>query len=369
MIPETAKIIALDQFDLLIQNLSREQYRLAGPVLRNGAITCDYFSDVSELPQGWRDVQQASSYRLVRRDDAMRFGFVVGPQSWKKLLYPPEISIWNAQRTRTGFKLDSPQTDALKTAFVGVRPCELHAILSLDSVFTSGSFQDPAYRSRREGTFILAVNCTEPGANCFCASMGTGPKAAAGFDLSLTEILNENRHYFVVEVGSEKGAQLLTSVEAIEANEKELQQAEKSLAWAVDLMGKTIKINGLKESLQSRPEHPEWDRVGVRCLACGNCTLVCPTCFCTTVEDHTDLTGGTAERIRKWDSCFTSDFSYIFGGCVRTTTMSRYRQWLTHKLANWGDQFPTHGCVGCGRCITWCPVGIDITEEAKIIQK
>jgi sulfhydrogenase subunit beta (sulfur reductase) len=133
-------------------------------------------------------------------------------------------------------------------------------------------------------------------------------------------------------------------------------------------MGRQMDTNGLKELLQGNPTHKQWDDVAARCLTCANCTMVCPTCFCTTVEDHTDLTGQTAERVRRWDSCFTLDFSYIHGGSVRTETKSRYRQWMTHKLASWIDQFGTSGCVGCGRCITWCPVGIDITAEVAAIR-
>jgi Fe-S oxidoreductase len=96
--------------------------------------------------------------------------------------------------------------------------------------------------------------------------------------------------------------------------------------------------------------------------------MVCPTCFCTTVEDVSDVTGDHAERWRRWDSCFTLGFSYIHGGSIRNSGKARYRQWMTHKLASWIDQFGTSGCVGCGRCITWCPVGIDITEEARAIR-
>ena len=124
----------------------------------------------------------------------------------------------------------------------------------------------------------------------------------------------------------------------------------------------------IKELLYRNLEHPRWEDVARRCLSCTNCTLVCPTCFCTTVEDATDLSGGHAERRRRWDSCFSMDFSYIHGGYIRPSVKARYRQWMTHKLATWIDQFGTSGCVGCGRCITWCPVGIDITAEVKAIR-
>jgi ferredoxin len=119
--------------------------------------------------------------------------------------------------------------------------------------------------------------------------------------------------------------------------------------------------------LKANLEHPRWTEVAKRCLACTNCTLVCPTCFCSTVEDVTDLGGDQIGRERRWDSCFTLEFSYIHGGSVRRDGASRYRQWLTHKLAHWHDQFGSSGCVGCGRCISWCPVGIDITEEVAAI--
>jgi sulfhydrogenase subunit beta (sulfur reductase) len=133
-------------------------------------------------------------------------------------------------------------------------------------------------------------------------------------------------------------------------------------------MGRTMDTKGIKELLYRNYENPRWDDVAKRCLTCGNCTMVCPTCFCTTVEDITDLTGEHVERWRKLDSCFTMDFSYIHGGSVRSSPRARYRQWMTHKLATWIDQFGTSGCVGCGRCITWCPVGIDITEETGAIR-
>jgi formate hydrogenlyase subunit 6/NADH:ubiquinone oxidoreductase subunit I len=244
----------------------------------------------------------------------------------------------------------------------------LHAIAVQDKVFMNGKYVDPVYKSRRENIFIVAVNCGQAGGACFCVSMNTGPQATSGFDLALTEVLQNDRHYFVVEVGSEQGAAILRDVPHQTASEAEKAVVEKIVANTTAQMGRSLNTIGIKDLLYRNAEHPRWDEVATRCLSCANCTMVCPTCFCTTVEDVTDLTGEHAERWRKWGSCFTMDFSYIHGGSVRPSVKARYRQWLTHKLASWIDQFGVSGCVGCGRCITWCPAGIDITEEVRAIR-
>jgi len=132
-------------------------------------------------------------------------------------------------------------------------------------------------------------------------------------------------------------------------------------------MGRQVDTSGLKELLYQSYDHPRWDEVASRCLTCANCTMVCPTCFCTTTEDVTDLTVGHAERWQRWDSCFDPDFSYLHGGPVRRSGAARYRHWLTHKLGTWHEQFGSSGCVGCGRCIVWCPVGIDLTAEVAAL--
>lgn len=199
--------------------------------------------------------------------------------------------------------------------------------------------------------------------------MNTGPAAISGFDLVLTEIIDKDKHYFLFESGSDTGAQILSKIPHKEAGENDLKAKAKAIEKAKSQMGRTLNTQGLADLLQDKFDHPNWQKIAARCLTCGNCTMVCPTCFCTTTEDTTDLTGSLAIRSRKWDSCFTMDFSYIAGGSVRASAMSRYRQWMTHKLANWHDQFGMSGCVGCGRCITWCPAGIDITEEARIFRE
>jgi len=320
------------------------------------------------LTVGPPDRQEAGSYRLERREDEARFGYAVGPHSWKKYLFPPRIRMWSASRNGNGApRVEEEPLDETPLAFIGVRACELHAIEIQDRVFVGGRYVDRDYAARRDGAFLVAVNCFEPGGTCFCTSMGTGPEVQSGHDLALTELL-AGEHRFLVAAGSDRGAEVLAELEGRPPREDDFTAAASSLELAEQRMGRTMETFDLRDLLARNLEHPRWDDVANRCLTCGNCTLACPTCFCSTVEDTTDLTGAEAERWRVWDTCFSVDYSYIHGGSIRPSGRSRYRQWMTHKLGTWHDQFGSSGCVGCGRCITWCPVGIDITEEVAAIR-
>lgn len=353
----------------LIDALGRMGYRVVGPTLRDEAIIYDDLAGIADLPAGWTDHQEAGRYALRRRDDDALFGYAVGPHSWKQFLHPPKETLWTARREDDGtMAISSPEGPPAKFAFIGVRACEIHAIAIQDRVLCEGPYPDAAYAARRQEAFIVAVNCGQAGGTCFCVSMGTGPKVEAGFDLALTELIDEEGHRFLVEIGSDAGARLIENVAHEAASDAQVAAAAAIVERTAGEMGRKLDTSGLKELLQGNLDHARWDDVAERCLACGNCTMVCPTCFCTTVEDRGDLMNTSAERVRKWDSCFTLDFSFIHGGSARNSARSRYRQWMTHKLANWIDQFGTSGCVGCGRCITWCPVGIDLTEEAAAIR-
>ena len=353
----------------LLDALREAGYRLIGPRLSDAAIVYDTLERVEDLPAGWTERQEGGSYRLERRGDEALFGYAVGPHAWKRFLHEPRLSLWRARRAGTGFRVEAASDQTQRYAILGVRACELHAIAIQDRVLIGDRYPDPAYRLRREGAFIVALNCSKAGGTCFCASMHTGPRAESGFDLALTEVLRGQDHFFVVEVGSEAGAKLLAALPCREAGPGELAAADAVVARTAAGMGRELQTEGLPELLLRNLEHPRWDEVAQRCLSCGNCTMVCPTCFCTSVEDLTDLSGESAERVRRWDSCFTAAFSHLHGGSVRASAKSRYRQWMTHKLATWVDQFGSSGCVGCGRCITWCPVGIDLTEEARAIRQ
>lgn len=358
-----------EQFEQLLAALLERGYEVIGPTVRDKAIVYDTLTSMADLPIGYTDEQDGGTYRLKRRADGALFGYAVGPHSWKKFLHPPAVRLWQARRQDDGFHFLPEDHSSSKYAFIGVRSCELHAIAIQDRVLMGSGYTDPVYQSRREKLFIVAVNCGQAGGTCFCTSMQTGPKATFGYDLALTEILDAGAHYFVAQVGTELGAEVLGTLASHEADLQERQRAEQIVANTARQMGRHMDVAPIeiKDLLRRNLEHPRWNDVAKRCLTCTNCTMVCPTCFCTNVEDTTDLAGEQTERIRTWDSCFTMDFSYIAGGSIRSSVRSRYRQWMTHKLSTWYDQFGTSGCVGCGRCITWCPVGIDITEEVHAI--
>jgi formate hydrogenlyase subunit 6/NADH:ubiquinone oxidoreductase subunit I len=325
---------------------------------------------VEDLPRGWTDRQAPAHYSLEQRNDEALFGFVIGPVSWKKFLFPPHVRLFSAQKTAKGFEIvdGGQESPAPRLAFLGIRSCELHALAIHDKIFARGRFADPTYTSIRSQLFIVAVQCTEPGGNCFCVSQNTGPRAESGFDLALTEVLDAGSHYFAIEAGTAAGEEVLGALPHHPASDGEEHAARAASARAVDAVTKSLQSDNLRQIFAATFDHPAWDDVAKRCLACANCTMVCPTCFCSTVEDSTDLAGTRAERVRRWDSCYTMDFARVAGGNNRPSTRARYRQWITHKFSYWNDQFGVSGCVGCGRCITWCPVGIDITAEVERIR-
>ena len=364
--------------DELHNVLKSDGYQVIGPRVTGDAIVLGELESASELPFGWGVTLSPGGYRLRQRADTAAFAHSAGPQSWKQFLHPPRERLWSGRREGDGFAPDPAPPPPPKMAFVGVRPCDLRAIQIQDQILGAPSHPDSAYAARRAGIFIVAVNCTEPGEACFCTSMGTGPAAGPGYDLLLTELAGSDQHSFddhsfddhsfIVETGSPAGAAVLARLPVRSAEPAALSNARAAVADAAGQMGRTMEASGLRDLLAGSHGAARWDDVASRCLTCGNCTMACPTCFCTTVEDVTDLSGEHAERWQSWASCYGLDFSYLHGGPVRSSSVSRYRQWLTHKLGTWHDQFGSSGCVGCGRCIVWCPVGIDLTEEVAALR-
>jgi sulfhydrogenase subunit beta (sulfur reductase) len=365
----TPVAVPIGALDALIRTLRADGYRVLGPTIRDGAIVHGDLAGSDDLPRGWTDEQAPGSYGLQRREDDARFGYAAGATSPKSELFPARQRLWTATSEGDAtFEVTEEPHEPVRLAFVGVRACELAAIDIQDRVFLRGRYEDEVYAANRADVLLIAVECGSPGGTCFCASMGTGPSVDGGADLVLTELL-DGEHRLLARAVTDAGAALLDRIEHRPATEEDVAARDDVLAAAAASMGRTLETDGLHDLLLGNLEHPRWDDAASRCLACTNCTLVCPTCFCSTVEDTTDLTGEHAFRDRRWDSCFGLEFSHAGPASVRTSTKARYRQWMTHKLATWIDQFGTSGCVGCGRCITWCPVGIDITEEAAAIRR
>ncbi len=365
-----AAVLPRDGLEALFAELARQGYEVRGPTLRDGTIVHAPITGSTDLPHGVGDEQRPGHYRTTDRADGALFGYAVGPTSAKRELFPPRQPLWSAVSVGDAdFEIIEAERVSPRVALFGLRPCELAAIAVQDRVLLHGAVVDEVYTANRADVLLIGVECGDPAATCFCTSMGTGPGTDQGADLLLTELL-DGEHRFLVRAPTAAGQAIIDALDATTAVTEEDRTARAAvLEEATERIERHLDTEEVHDLLLGNLEHPRWDDIAQRCLACGNCTLVCPTCFCTTVEDTTDLAGTTANRERRWDSCFSLDFTHTGPASVRNTTRARYRQWLTHKLATWIDQFDTSGCVGCGRCITWCPVGIDLTAEVATIQR
>jgi ferredoxin len=337
----TSQVLDLAGLRSLIEVLHERGYAVIAPTVRDGAIVHAEIDSIDDLPRGRGDAQQPGRYELTNRGDDTLFGYAAVAQSWKSWLFPARQLMWRGHRDDDGFHIDTGD-EPPPYAFLGVRSCDLHAIAVQDRILADRPVADADYVAKRRRCFIVAVACAVPGGTCFCASMGTGPTPDRGYDLTLTELV-EGGHRFMVQAGSDEGQAVLAAIAHQTATSADAAEAAQQEQQSISRMGRHMDPTGLRDLLFAKVDSPHWDEVASRCLACGNCTLVCPTCFCTSVEDVSDLDNTDTEHWRVWDSCYSNDFSYLHGGSVRTTIKSRYRQWLTHKLASWHDQFGTSG--------------------------
>jgi ferredoxin len=364
---EVGATVALpkEELDDLFATLRQAGYQTLGPNVKEGAIIYAEIARAVDLPLGYVNQQEAGMYRLISTGHDNFFDATPGPHTWKQFFFPPRSTLFKLSKEDGLWKTQFPSDHPASLALIGVRPCELAAIQVQDRVFLRDDWNDPIYRRRRESAFILAVECLKPCDTCFCASMGTGPGVETGFDLRFTEL----EDVFLVKIGSEAGRMMTTNLKWQPASAFWLTSAQKELDKARHSMRRSMPDpEGLPKLLLNNLEANHWAKVGERCMSCANCTLVCPTCFCWDAQDVNDLQGQTVQRERVWDSCFNPEYSHVFGGNSRPNTRARYRQWLTHKLGSWVQQFGVSGCVGCGRCITWCPAGIDITAEVAALR-
>lgn len=308
------------------------------------------FSAVDSISKGRHDYYTA---------DAM--------SSAKQFVYPPYDDYLRII-DKDHLEVEELLPDVEPTLIFGIKACDMAAIKILDRIFLTSPFINQSYAIRRQNTVLAVINCLGAGSQCFCASMGTGPfaKVDSGADLVLTRI-DES---WLVEGFTLKGQGFLDQLNDARPSKSDIinkyDQAEQS---ALAAFSKKLDTTGLVELLAETTDHPVYKDTAInRCLGCTNCTMVCPTCFCFDFKDMTGIGSSTTTRRRHWDSCQELHFSDISHGSFRQTRKARLRQFVTHKLSTWVKQYQTFGCVGCGRCMTWCPSHIDLTEIAKTIQ-
>ena len=356
-------------FRRFLDTLLADFDEVIGPTVESSAVRLRPLTSIDDLPTGVVDEQEAGTYRVRHTDTPLHFSHGVGPDSMKSVVHPARSPVWTMRWRDGSLVVDPALVPRRTTAVIGAKPCDLRALAVLERTQTDGPHADPGFVARREGLFLVAVDCTHPAATCFCGTLGEGPAADRGFDIALTELIapeSETAEY-VVRAGTDAGRALIDRLGLSAASSALLARAEAELRRADRALLRELPANAA--DVVGDSEHPHWQVVADRCLACGNCTAVCPTCFCTDMEDRVEIDGASSRRTRVWDTCFSQEYSHLGAGAHRSSAMSRYRQWLTHKLGTWHEQFGESGCVGCGRCVTWCPVGIDLTAEVESLSR
>jgi len=364
------QFFAQDDLQKLINTVLAQGYECIGPQVRDGTIIYDTLTSVEQLPRGVSDLQSAGSYTLENSSRSKYFDWANGPQAIKPLLFTPREELWKSKRSDAGhITFSSAPVDSKPKAIIAARACDIAAMQLQDQHFLQQQFVDSGYKTRRENLLTIAVNCGHPAQTCFCHSTGDGPFIEKAVEQDTDIVLTELEHGFLIKAHTTAGKKLLSLLslqKASPAQKEEFQQIKANSARQT----RALPDGDIKNSLSNAMDDSAWEKIATECLSCGNCTSVCPTCFCHSENELSSVDGNSSSHYREWDSCFTQGHSYIHGITIRPDTSQRYRQWLSHKFSSWIDQYGRSGCVGCGRCISWCPVGIDVLESInQIIEK
>jgi ferredoxin len=315
----------------------------------------------------WAPVKKEDNvlFAPLGSDDEPFFAYLNSKNAPKNIFFPHTETMMKYTRTPQGMVFSSEVNEAGQSVLFGVRPCDAHSFVVLDKLFDQEKYKDQYYIAKRQNTTVITLACVKPPyATCFCTSVDGEPVSSEGADILLTDIGDE----YLVELVTEKGAKLAGYFGDTKADAPAEAKKAELAAKAKEAIKSKVPAHEVKPILDKNFDHPFWDTIHAKCLACGTCTYLCPTCHCFDISD--EVVGSDGIRLRSWDSCmfplFTKETS---GHNPRPSQKERWRQRTMHKFKYYIDMFNTIGCVGCGRCVMYCPVNLDIRKVVEDISK
>jgi len=280
----------------------------------------------------------------------------------KKYFFKPVDVMFNFCPEK-GYEVPIEEADK-KYVIFGVHPCDIHGLKILDLVF-GGRYADTYYLTRRGKAAIIGLDCIADDL-CFCRSTGTD-FVDSGFDLFLSDIDNS----YLVRVGTSLGDDIVRAADTLfhEVDKEDRDAYKRKSIQRRESFRTEIQLQDLPEIIDLEYENEVWQEVGRKCLSCGTCSMVCPTCYCYAVFDGLKLDASSGQRKRRWDSCLFKDYALVAGGHnFRAERASRVKNRYFHKQRGFVSQYGRPSCVGCGRCKAHCPAGIDIVDVVTALR-
>jgi ferredoxin len=338
-----AMILEKDKIGDIIETLSKD-HNVFAPIVQGGVVM---FSEV-----GVGDTIELERFSRT---------------SAKSMFFPQTEVMLRFKMGKEG-KVEGPEREDRGTAIVGLRACDGRSFEIMDKVF-GGDIDDPYWSQKRENSILIGMTCNKPGPNCFCPSVGGGPFYTTGMDVMLSDLGDK----FYAEIVTEKGRKFIEDNKALftPAEDGDKQKKEELASKAEDGFKRQVDISDLGQKLENIFEDDYWAEAAAKCFGCGICTFLCPTCHCFDIQDETLC--NDVKRVRVWDSCMYPEYTmHASGHNPRPGRMNRIRNRVYHKYKFMIDNLEVIGCVGCGRCIDYCPTNTDIIElldGAKGVEK
>ncbi len=355
--------LSRNNFQSLIDYLVEQDYSVIAPTIKQDAIHYQPIHHIDEMVCSYHEQSSAGSYQLVKDQSGKYFNWSNGVSCLKPWFFKPHETLWQLNLNKTPPQYQAIIPKEQKKAFIGVRACDLAALQLQDQHFLQDKYLHQQYHANRQQSIFIAVHCAAPSTNCFCTSTEDGPECSQGFDIVMTELESG----FILQGENTFSQKLIDHLPVETVSKQSWQEQDDILKRAKQKIQRAFNPEKVAKKLQQRLHDNIWQDIAEKCLACGNCTLVCPSCFCSKQGDEMPLAGNKVEHIQYWDSCFSEQHSYLGGIVIHQNIADRYKQWINHKLNWWFEQYGRSGCVGCGRCISWCPTGIDFFQQARAL--